>query len=300
MNSTGAGSCSYNASGAGASTLTSKRSFSDMEAIGMNDAKVEISAYSCTVASPAMSIASCDIPSSDCDADDKLKSSKKMKIEWTRELHERFVQAVESLGTEKAVPSRILECMGAHGTGLTRQNIASHLQKYRHRSRGKVSVSESTSGMPILSPAETQKSGQGFLPSPPSAALPLARVAQGPLVVPGNSVTGSASPAPGTQQQWVQAIPMWSPWPQGAVVQPCVSPPLSMQGLATMCSNTSVPVSGVSAEVKKAIKDVLSQHHLKKSPLGLSLDKIKMVENVQPMSKELLQPIPLKKQSIVR
>ncbi|CAM8986824.1 hypothetical protein QQ045_009208 [Rhodiola kirilowii] len=56
---------------------------------------------------------------------------RKVKVDWTPELHKRFVQAVEQLG-EKAVPSRILEIMATHG--LTRHNIASHLQKYRsHR-----------------------------------------------------------------------------------------------------------------------------------------------------------------------
>uniref|UniRef100_A0A7N0ZUY3 HTH myb-type domain-containing protein n=1 Tax=Kalanchoe fedtschenkoi TaxID=63787 RepID=A0A7N0ZUY3_KALFE len=57
--------------------------------------------------------------------------NRKVKVDWTPELHKRFVQAVEQLG-EKAVPSRILEIMGTDG--LTRHNIASHLQKYRsHR-----------------------------------------------------------------------------------------------------------------------------------------------------------------------
>ncbi|KAJ6841700.1 putative transcription factor GLK1 [Iris pallida] len=54
------------------------------------------------------------------------------KVDWTPELHRRFVQAVEQLGLDKAVPSRILELMGIDC--LTRYNIASHLQKYRsHR-----------------------------------------------------------------------------------------------------------------------------------------------------------------------
>ncbi|KAG2298444.1 hypothetical protein Bca52824_034916 [Brassica carinata] len=54
------------------------------------------------------------------------------KVDWTPELHRRFVEAVEQLGLEKAVPSRILELMGVHC--LTRHNVASHLQKYRsHR-----------------------------------------------------------------------------------------------------------------------------------------------------------------------
>lgn len=57
---------------------------------------------------------------------------RKVKVDWTHELHRRFVQAVEQLGVDKAVPSKILELMGIDC--LTRHNIASHLQKYRsHR-----------------------------------------------------------------------------------------------------------------------------------------------------------------------
>ena len=56
-------------------------------------------------------------------------------MEWTQELHERFVNAVETLGADKAVPSKILEHMGPIAAGLTRQNVASHLQKHRTRRR---------------------------------------------------------------------------------------------------------------------------------------------------------------------
>ncbi|KAH1120462.1 hypothetical protein J1N35_003622 [Gossypium stocksii] len=60
------------------------------------------------------------------------QGTRKVKVDWTPELHRRFVQAVEQLGVDKAVPSRILELMGIDC--LTRHNIASHLQKYRsHR-----------------------------------------------------------------------------------------------------------------------------------------------------------------------
>lgn len=60
------------------------------------------------------------------------QGKRKVKVDWTPELHRRFVQAVEQLGVDKAVPSRILELMEIHC--LTRHNIASHLQKYRsHR-----------------------------------------------------------------------------------------------------------------------------------------------------------------------
>ncbi|WOL19550.1 two-component response regulator-like APRR2 [Canna indica] len=58
---------------------------------------------------------------------------KKSKVDWTPELHRRFVQAVEQLGVEQAIPSKILELMKVEG--LTRHNVASHLQKYRMHKR---------------------------------------------------------------------------------------------------------------------------------------------------------------------
>ncbi|GMJ00269.1 PSEUDO-RESPONSE REGULATOR 2 [Hibiscus trionum] len=57
---------------------------------------------------------------------------KKLKVDWTSELHKKFVEAVDQLGIDQAIPSRILELMKVEG--LTRHNVASHLQKYRmHR-----------------------------------------------------------------------------------------------------------------------------------------------------------------------
>ncbi|KAH7447420.1 hypothetical protein KP509_01G106700 [Ceratopteris richardii] len=60
----------------------------------------------------------------------KTKSlNKKPKIDWTADLHRRFVEVVEYFGVEQAIPSRILEMMKVEG--LTRHHVASHLQKYR-------------------------------------------------------------------------------------------------------------------------------------------------------------------------
>ncbi|KAL1363090.1 hypothetical protein HN51_011291 [Arachis hypogaea] len=71
-------------------------------------------------------------PSSQSKSNNPQAKIRKVKVDWTPELHRRFVQAVEQLGVDKAVPSRILEIMGIDC--LTRHNIASHLQKYRsHR-----------------------------------------------------------------------------------------------------------------------------------------------------------------------
>ncbi|KAL9670837.1 hypothetical protein QQ045_008396 [Rhodiola kirilowii] len=65
------------------------------------------------------------------DLDDRDDSStlKKPRVVWSVELHQQFVAAVNQLGIDKAVPKKILELMNV--PGLTRENVASHLQKYR-------------------------------------------------------------------------------------------------------------------------------------------------------------------------
>uniref|UniRef100_A0A0C9RI59 TSA: Wollemia nobilis Ref_Wollemi_Transcript_18815_3529 transcribed RNA sequence n=1 Tax=Wollemia nobilis TaxID=56998 RepID=A0A0C9RI59_9CONI len=54
---------------------------------------------------------------------------KKPRVVWSVDLHQQFVRAVNQIGIEKAVPKKILEIMNVDG--LTRENVASHLQKYR-------------------------------------------------------------------------------------------------------------------------------------------------------------------------
>ncbi|GAB4843059.1 arsenicals resistance [Ancistrocladus abbreviatus] len=60
---------------------------------------------------------------------DDTASLKKPRVVWSVELHQQFVTAVNQLGIDKAVPKKILELMNV--PGLTRENVASHLQKYR-------------------------------------------------------------------------------------------------------------------------------------------------------------------------
>ncbi|KAI3775376.1 hypothetical protein L1987_49949 [Smallanthus sonchifolius] len=61
--------------------------------------------------------------------DDDPSTQKKPRVVWSIDLHRKFVAAVNHLGIEKAVPKRILDLMNVEG--LTRENVASHLQKYR-------------------------------------------------------------------------------------------------------------------------------------------------------------------------
>lgn len=58
---------------------------------------------------------------------------RKKRLQWTPQLHEKFVKAVEEFGVEKAVPKLLLQAMNV--PGLTRENVASHLQKYRESMR---------------------------------------------------------------------------------------------------------------------------------------------------------------------
>ncbi|XP_062210419.1 two-component response regulator ORR21-like isoform X2 [Phragmites australis] len=65
----------------------------------------------------------------DLENGDPSSTSKKPRVVWSVELHQQFVNAVNHLGIDKAVPKKILELMNV--PGLTRENVASHLQKFR-------------------------------------------------------------------------------------------------------------------------------------------------------------------------
>lgn len=51
------------------------------------------------------------------------------RLVWSQELHNRFLNALSHLGLKQAVPKSILTLMEVDG--MTRENVASHLQKYR-------------------------------------------------------------------------------------------------------------------------------------------------------------------------
>ncbi|KAL6319646.1 hypothetical protein AAG906_026675 [Vitis piasezkii] len=56
-------------------------------------------------------------------------SSKKARVVWSIDLHQKFVDAVNQIGFDKVGPKKILDLMNV--PWLTRENVASHLQKYR-------------------------------------------------------------------------------------------------------------------------------------------------------------------------
>lgn len=58
-----------------------------------------------------------------------IQDLKKSRLIWTMQLHRQFIAAVDFLGADKAVPKKILEIMKVKH--LTREQVSSHLQKYR-------------------------------------------------------------------------------------------------------------------------------------------------------------------------
>ncbi|XP_068329870.1 putative two-component response regulator ARR21 [Pyrus communis] len=63
------------------------------------------------------------------DNEERMLAPKKPKVVWINSLHYQFLLAIRHIGLDRAVPKNILEFMNV--PGLTRANVASHLQKYR-------------------------------------------------------------------------------------------------------------------------------------------------------------------------
>ncbi|KAI9081948.1 hypothetical protein K1719_036210 [Acacia pycnantha] len=61
--------------------------------------------------------------------DPSARTLKRPRLVWNPQLHRRFVEVVGHLGIKSAVPKTIMQLMNVEG--LTRENVASHLQKYR-------------------------------------------------------------------------------------------------------------------------------------------------------------------------
>ncbi|XP_024973486.1 transcription factor PCL1-like isoform X2 [Cynara cardunculus var. scolymus] len=97
--------------------------------------------------------------------DSSARTSKRPRLVWTPQLHKRFVDVVAHLGVKNAVPKTIMQLMNVEG--LTRENVASHLQKYRlylKRMQGLSTQGPSSSDYLFAStpiPQNLQESGGG-------------------------------------------------------------------------------------------------------------------------------------------
>lgn len=125
--------------------------------------------------------------------DKQALPARRPRLMWTPELHKRFLDALTHLGLENAVPKKILQHMKVDG--LTRQNVSSHLQKYRlflKRMRvllsgegGSASLDHLSASMPVPhhfldqdgGPSFQGEGGENYLPSMPPGNHQMAAVA---------------------------------------------------------------------------------------------------------------------------
>ena len=77
----------------------------------------------------AEEVADSALPAETSGDDAAARTLKRPRLVWTPQLHKRFVDVVGHLGIKNAVPKTIMQLMNVEG--LTRENVASHLQKYR-------------------------------------------------------------------------------------------------------------------------------------------------------------------------
>ncbi|XP_074562027.1 transcription factor PCL1-like [Curcuma longa] len=103
------------------------------------------------------------------------RSQKRPRLVWTPQLHKRFVDVVTHLGIKNAVPKTIMQLMNVEG--LTRENVASHLQKYRlylKRKEGRSSEGPSSSDRLFASTPMPQSFREHHhqLPPPPTVPVP--------------------------------------------------------------------------------------------------------------------------------
>ncbi|KAK9154338.1 hypothetical protein Sjap_001818 [Stephania japonica] len=114
-----------------------------------------------------------------CNDDQSARALKRPRLVWTPQLHKRFVDVVAHLGIKNAVPKTIMQLMNVEG--LTRENVASHLQKYRlylKRMQGLSNEGPSSSDQLFASTPvpqslhESGSGGQGHMPMPMPMPMP--------------------------------------------------------------------------------------------------------------------------------
>ncbi|GMJ13256.1 response regulator 11 [Hibiscus trionum] len=94
-------------------------------------------------------------------------STKKARVIWTVDLHQKFVKAVNQIGFDKVGPKKILDLMNI--PWLTRENVASHLQKYRlylSRSQKESDIKNSFIGMKHSDPTSNDSTASFGLHKP--------------------------------------------------------------------------------------------------------------------------------------
>lgn len=182
------------------------------------------------------------------------QGKKKTKVDWTPELHRRFVQAVEQLGVDKAIPSRILELMAVQH--LSRHNVASHLQKYRsHKKHLMAREAEAACWNRRRQLPGRERNPAWVVSRPPQVAAPPLHVwgVAAPYWHPPLNSWSLAAPAPGTPlyPQPVLRLPL-APIPNMAFPVAPVENPVDFDG---KMANFHPPQETVDAAINEVLRN---------------------------------------------
>ncbi|KAI3687000.1 hypothetical protein L1987_80690 [Smallanthus sonchifolius] len=196
-------------------------------------------------------------------------SRRKIKVDWTSELHKKFVQAVEQLGVDQAIPSRILELM--HVEGLTRHNVASHLQdggrkwpQTRHSTPRNYYPQMPIMAYPPYHPDHTLPPTQVYTAWPPPHSYALPHQVWGPPYY----------PAWMSSENW-----MWNPY-QGSASQ--------FRSSQTMEKNSFDNYPGDEV-IDKVVKEAINKPWL---PLPLGLKPPSTESVISELSKQGISTVP--------
>lgn len=97
-------------------------------------------------------------------------SVKRPRVVWSVDLHQKFVKAVNQIGFDKVGPKKILDMMNV--PWLTRENVASHLQKYRlYLSRSQKPSEINTSAEMMNLGCSPNDPSTGFGPESPTCMM---------------------------------------------------------------------------------------------------------------------------------
>ncbi|XP_008801647.1 transcription factor PCL1-like [Phoenix dactylifera] len=136
--------------------------------------RADASLSATAAASAAMEEADSNAPRPENSNDDhSARTLKRPRLVWTPQLHKRFVDVVAHLGIKNAVPKTIMQLMNVEG--LTRENVASHLQKYRlylKRMQGLSNEGPSSSDHLFASTPVPQSMHEHPVPAPMPYAVP--------------------------------------------------------------------------------------------------------------------------------
>ncbi|KAG1664704.1 hypothetical protein FOA52_006679 [Chlamydomonas sp. UWO 241] len=185
---------------------------------------------------------------------------KRPRFIWTNELHNRFVAVVNQLGVKTAVPKAILQALSVEG--MTRENVASHLQKYRMALKRSVSMSNfagaDNSGAPsptaadALLRATASPALGGTMWQPPAPSLQQVKAEeqleqQQLRIVRLHANHAHAAPPAGAADGGAEQLAAASGAPGQGVIMYSLSP-AALQGLLAQSGNNIVLLQGGMAQ----------------------------------------------------